>query len=447
MGGQVPRIFGHSALAGLVATHLFFVLSFWLKFPFMADDFIFLRNAANPADPYTLSDLGKFITRAPIYSTITFAIFKSRIWEQTWALMYVFFFIHAFSVALIVQWFLRELAVAAPAKTVVAISALVALLPSNHEVLYWPLCTPYVLGGLFVALGLWARSAVARTFWFFAAFAVLEAFVLASLALAFAPTLLSSARAPGPLRALIAAVRSTSGRLAAWVAALTAFFIMRKTLTPVYGVWTYELALNPAHFGKQAYQILEMLFVTHFYRINWASTLLELGALAFIVTRLLRQRPRALLPAQAAWLPLLLFASVANLLILSYYAPRAFYGGYLLRQAVVAWLVLLFLQTGATRRARRAAVACIALAYLIHTGVILANKHKNASLMAAREARWEAEMRACQAPCVIEAGNPAEGLKYDWILPEMFWGVYFEWLAYRTVPGKTIEMKATPVGD
>ncbi|HEX4925116.1 MAG TPA: hypothetical protein VFV50_13570 [Bdellovibrionales bacterium] len=431
-------------LAGLLATLVFAAISAWAKFPFMADDFIFLRNAADPGNPYTLGDLGKFITRAPVYSVVTYAVFKTRIWEHTWALLYVFFFVHAFSLALIVEWFWRELGAGGSRVSRVGLAVLVALLPSNHEVLYWPLCMPYVLGSTFVALGLWARAPFVRGLWFLASFAVLETFVLATLALVLAPAVLLSARAAGPLETVTRTVRASWPVIATWAAALAVFFALRKLLAPVYGAWVYELTLEPSHFLRQSTQIFEMLFVTHFYRINWVSTFLELGAVALALRWLARGRDGepVVRPRQAAWMPILLFASVANLVILSYYAPRAFYGGYLLRQALVAWILLLLWQTGPARL-RRSVIGAIAVAYLAHSFVIFANKNKNARQMSERETRWIEQMKTCEAPCVIEAGNPAAGLKYDWILPEMFWDVYFEWLIHRHAPGKAIQFKTS----
>jgi len=86
-------------------------LSFWLasvffQFPFIADDYMFL-SLANSDQGLRVSDFSSVLTRIPLWCFLCWILFNSKLFSSTWALMYVFYTLHACTFVLLVKYVLR----------------------------------------------------------------------------------------------------------------------------------------------------------------------------------------------------------------------------------------------------------------------------------------------------------------------------------------------------
>src|SRR5688572_23361922 len=95
--------FNLAFLMALIGSLIFTVLTIPFHFTLMADDYVFLAAARD--SNFGLQTFGHFVSRFPVWTLVTYMAFKNFVWENTWILMHLFFFLYAWSVAYLVLWF------------------------------------------------------------------------------------------------------------------------------------------------------------------------------------------------------------------------------------------------------------------------------------------------------------------------------------------------------
>ena len=215
----------YSLVVGVLATLTFFLLTSSVDFTFLADDW---GHSAAARKPEPLFHLSWFLSRVPVWSIVTWALFRSLVLETTWAPMYLFFFLHAFGLALNAGW-LRSHAQRAepdsPRWVFVTAAVILSMSPITYEILYWPTCMAYTLGLLLLGLSLWASGATLRGLSLALSFLTHETFVLPALCLLAAPWLASRT---GNRRLRLETTPSLKHSVGVWFGALAVTLFVRS---------------------------------------------------------------------------------------------------------------------------------------------------------------------------------------------------------------------------
>jgi len=345
------------------------------------------------------------------------------------------------AVGLIARWLMRELgsdiALSETNRLFVAVAvAVAAFYPNVYEILYWPTCMPIVIGALFFALALFART-VPRVLLATLACLTYETFLLPFIALLAMPALLA------PCVALRTRVVRLWRHISSGVAAAALTVGVRLGLALAYGGgYDHRVTLGLKSVVTKLGHTVAQLFVVSFYGAS-ADVPATLAFVTLVVaTCVLAWHARR-------WQPLvalaLCIASTAVYWVLTYSAPRAIYGSQLVLGGLVVWLV-----SEATRVARLPhalsglAVLAVFLAFFVHTLGVFGLKTHNAAVLTAREASLMRKIETCSLPCRIEYGDLRAGLLPDWVLPPEYWPSYLEWLRWRSAPGKVVEFVHVP---
>ncbi len=417
-------------LPAVAATALFFCLTLPVDFPFMADDYNHLA-AAYDAESF-VERFARWLNRVPVWSFVMWVLFGSRVLEQTWAPMYLFFFCHTLGLAATAKWLDQRLLetgadVETPSRTALFVGTIcaLALYPSTYEILYWPTCMPYAVGAALLGLGLWVNRFAVRVVLLALSFLTLETFILPALVLLAAPVVL----------------RDSQGRrewlhpVKVWAAALIATLAVRWAVSLSLGPYHHIMNFDPAHMTDKMADAFRELFHVRFFAAdtNEIATAAQFG-LVIVLTCLAWKRVRW----NSLWMLALCFVSTATYWVLAYPAPRAVYGSQVLFLAIVAWLGLRAAREGWARRVVAFGLAVLLAGYLYQLFFIYEIKSHNAQVLREREAVLAARMGTCAEPCVVEVGALDEGLREDWVLHPDYWTQYLIYVKARHGAGKEI---------
>ena len=417
-------------LAAVAATALFFCLTLPVDFPFMADDYNHLA-AAYDAESF-VERFARWLNRVPVWSFVMWVLFGSRVLEQTWAPMYLFFFCHALGLAATAKWLDRRLLetgadVETPWRTALFVCTIcaLALYPSTYEILYWPTCMPYAVGAALLGLGLWVNRFAVRVVLLGLSFLTLETFVLPALVLLVAPAVLRDSEG----------TREWLHPVKVWAAALIATLAVRWAVSLILGPYQHVTNFDPAHMMGKMADAFKELFHVRFFAVdtNEIATALQYG-LVIVLVSLAWKRVRW----TGVWLLLLCFVSTAAYWVLAYSAPRAIYGSQVLFLAIVAWLGLRAAREGWARRVVACGLAVLLAGYLYQLFFIYEIKSHNARVLRGREAELVERISSCSEPCVLEVGALDVGLRSDWVLPPDYWTPYLKYVKARYGAGKEI---------
>ena len=423
------------AVIGAFAVYL--VLTGPVHFTFMADDWRHLAAAEQLSDLYA-DRFSRWVPRVPVWSIFAWIIFYFHIFERSWAPMYLVYAAHASAVALIARWLLRELD---DKQDILSTNAWItafaigvgALYPNVYEILYWPTCMPYAVGGLFVAAALYARTRIACVTFAALAFLTYETFLLPALGLMVLPVLLN--RSPAEPRVRIrAAVQLTLS----WLSAALVMLSVRGVAALFLGNFYQKVNTNPSHVLAQAHASAQELFQIRFFGSgrNEIATWVMLGILV-ISTALLCQR------TSWRWRPVILlvgcFLSTAVYWVLDYDAMRAIYGAQIMFSAVMVWLIVQASRAGVRPIVVSIGLSALGVVFVMQSASIMRIKDHNAGVLAMREASLAKKIQACDSECVVQYEDLDSGLTQDWVLHPAYWNSYLEWLHQKYGRDKHVE--------
>ena len=439
---QHPYVCG---VAGALAVYL--ALTLPVGFTFMADDWGHL--AAAEQLPHLYADrFSAWLARVPVWSVLAWLIFDSHVFERTWAPMYLVFAAHAGAVALIARWLLRQLdgngeQPAARSWVIAFATGAGALYPNVYEILYWPTCMPYAVGGLFVAAALYARTTVAKTVLAALAFLTYETFLLPTLALMLAPAVLNSRPSEGQAKR----VREIMRYAVPWFGALAVMLVVRGVASKYVGAFQHRVNANLGHAMAQVLVSAKQLFQIRFFGsgTNELATGVMLGvviAASALLWRRWRWRSRPVILLAASLL------STSLYWVLDYNAMRAIYGAQIMFVAAMIWLVVQASRTGVRPVAVGAALLALAAGFVGQSVSVMRIKDHNAQVLAVREASLAAKIEACNSTCVVPYEDLDAGLAKDWVLHRHYWHSYLERLHYKYGRNKHIEfVSASPARE
>ncbi|MEO5970865.1 MAG: hypothetical protein ABIQ95_13135 [Bdellovibrionia bacterium] len=430
----------HLVLAGL-ATLVFIALTWGMHFPLMADDYIFALKAYDPS--FSLGAFETLLVKRPLASLVNFTLLKFDLFNSQMLGFYLFFFLHSLGLLGIIKWMsdrLNPASLQGPVKSAgIKIGfepflIMLCLYPCLHEVLYMRLSAPYSLGIVFLALMLYSTSIWSRVLWMFCAFSLFETFVIPALLLPFVPDLFDFL-----VRRQVPNVRKVFQHSVAWVMALGCYFILRYALSIYVPSTSYQLDFSLFHLFSQVKQNLSLLWTIHFFKEYWVLSLLEwlviLTSLFYFPGENRRKWVFALM------LLVVPFVASAQALLINYYAPRAVYGGVILKIVLLGCVFKGFASRADREFCKVAVLALLCCVYVNQSMRVFAIKSSNFEVLATKEAAWIEKMQNCAEPCSLVMGNLAQDLHQDWVLPPFVYQSYLKWVQLRHGITKQIEFK------
>ncbi len=380
----------------LIATAIYALATYWLKFPLLADDFIFLVKAHSP--DFQLQDFAGLLTQRPLSSLLNFLALKHHFFEQTW-LLYFYFFLHSLGLMRIVIWLRGS------HKSFI----LLCFYPCFFEVLFMRLNLPYCLGTLLLSYALTSSNSIKRIVLMWLAFCSLETYVLPAFILPLLPTILSQRRS------------NTLRYTLEWLLALSAYLLTRNALlipgSPILA-WRFSDMLLT--------QYISLLFTLHFYKIYWIETGLFWAAIGILLIQANRRTRLAffILPVAAS----------LHTIMMDYYAPRAIHG---------AGIILLALLAHALSVSKKPLVpiALLCTAFSLQLGIIFHTRFMNDKILQNLDTQWATTMRSCQEPCILPIHNLHHDFLRDWIMPPYAWTPFLQWVQLHNGIQKHIEFR------
>jgi hypothetical protein len=424
-------------LSALLATAIFGLLTAPAEFTFMADDFGYLAGAYELETLYS-DRLLRFLPRVPVWSFVAWALFASQVLETTWVPIYLFFFLQALGIALLMGWFLRtlpgvETAPPATRALTVAAGAVVGLSPITYEIVYWPTCMAYALGALLMALAAWANTPVWRWVLLLLSFLLYESFILPALAMLCLRGLVDYANGRRPSWSNL-----PWPRVGVWFAALVATLLVRSLAAVFVGPYHHKTLFSLFHIAWKWVVSFKELFLVPFYGsgTNLVVSLVQWFVILVAIGLAWKRLSRTALCLFAAC-----FLSTAVYWVLEYPAIRAVYGSQIVFLAALGWLILQPAAEFGKRKLVAGALVFLLVGYVQQSLFIMRIKTDNARIMAASEAGLARRIARCESPCLIHHGNLNQGLEDDWVLPPDYWRRYFEYLSVKHGRGKQIRFQ------
>ena len=412
---------------------LFFLLTVFCSFPFIADDYRFLAESYGPG--FSLTSFNPFVERMPVSMLLNYVLFKFHVWEKTWAVLYVFFIAHVMGFALVFKWLQGRIRTESAAESrtplpatatfswpFLAFAVLLTLNPNFYEVFYWPSAAPYMFGYLILAGALYARSGLVKSILFATTLFVSEMFGPVLFCLLLAPYLLTGQ----PVRKFsVAYLKSTLP----WWAGILLYGLIRVTLMQFLPAREYHVAFTLHNLAGQFMFYLRMLFEIQFIRLNWVSSILELLGLSVLLFAIKKERPCTLRTVGIAFL-LVSVSSLPNFLLI-YDAPRAYFATILFWSLLLLVLAQDFFTVSALLKTKRFVLILFGLSYLIGNCVVVVTKNRNFNVLRSEEAELVQKLRSCESPCTLSIAHLGDRLRGDWTLDPLFYAYYAEWVRLR----------------
>ncbi len=420
---------------------IFVILFFSFDMTFLADDYVYLADAVSPSG-IGLERFGSYWTRVPVLVAMIWAIFKSKIFEVTWAPMIFFFMAYAWAFVLFVRYVFHACGekysdTSHPrwlSWSMVLLLGAYILYPTFYEVLYWPTDMGYAVGALFLAgaltIGRLPRKIALMTL----SFLVSEMFILPAFFFLVFPVGYKWIKQE--LSDESADKRSEivkAGML--WVPALILFFGVRLFFRIWFPSYTYGLSLNLSHIGSQMIDSFFVLASLHFYRVFWVQTVVYwLILITLIVVGVRRQ---TLYRGGWIWFAACIIFSASIYWVIDYSARRALFGANLFVNALFVWLFAKILISW-KQKAGLFLMGLLVMAFMTHLLLIFSVKDGNVDVLNLKEADLVQQMTACKDPCIITVSDLDHGFDRDWVLPRDYWTSYLNWVKGKYFPDKAI---------
>lgn len=428
----------HPILVSVILASLLFSLAVLVGHqPFIADDWWWLwLPLNNPAlswtEPYPFS-------RMPISVLFTMTSLKLGLWESSprfWLI--VFFSVHVFAFSLLLKTlFERSKLNLTPHSTSFILSCvLFGLLSTNYEIHLWHICSMHALGALFIALSFRVKHLVLRIL--LSSLGLLEYDTFVFLLVGFSILTIFVDRIENPF----APVKKEEKQIGIIVYFSGVLSILTKL---TLGQWLGFLQRPPFEENwitilKNFKFLIRTLWTIHFYKTNWLFTLIEL--LGLIALIFLVYKKRLIAPKKLAGLLIIPTLSALPLCLNTYLAPRAYYGPQILQGLVFSFLLgIVFTYTVARTYSWIIPVVLFASSHLVQWAYTLSIKNQNYQTLLKTENRILQQMDQCLSPCLIDLPPPNEGIKKDWVLPELAWLPYYERIRLLHFPKKNIQIR------
>lgn len=415
--------------AGLVLYHV----------PFVAEDYNFLAVALK--DPHR-SPVGIYsFARIPVATFFQAVFFGSGVWEHCQNGMYLAFFaVHALAFTLLFRRLIESAGLSDDKTPPVAyafplVAAVFAWYPNNYEIHFWALLALQAIGVLFIALSYRMRRPAATIAFTVTAFLMYETYIF--LFVGFGTLLLLVGWGAQRLsnREMMIGLLKLAGRT---LVAITLWFIIRKAgialtghIHPVPPEQAFSSILSNTK------SVFRSLWLLHFYKANWALSAVQFAIIIALAAWLFIKCP---LPrARLALLIALPTVAALPLSLLTYSAPRAYYGPNLLQASMLAFLT--YIMAIKARRFWWVFPSFFFVVFAIQWTIILRLKDTNYQNLQKNEAPILAEMASCKEPCTLVLPSPDKGYDSDYVMPTFAWEPYYQRLRLLHFPKKAIEIK------
>jgi hypothetical protein len=411
---------GRIAITLLILTGVFFVLKTVFRFPLIADDYHYLALLeSGRLDP---AAFGKYITRLPLWSLLTFGVFKSR-FVYLENLSYTFIFaVHGLFLMLFgLRLRQRIFGATDSSLTFLVLVGVFSFFPNHYEILFWPTCWAYIGGLPGLYLGWTAQRRWLKFLCYTASFCFGEMYLLPALALELLNFMFPRTGTSGISKEW----RQMVLTFGAWLGAVVVFLLIRKLLTPIFGAYAHPINLSPGRIPLQLWNMLDHYFVLSFYKTFWVPTMLYWCGLGLIFTYGRRQGASDV--AQIVKAMVFVVISGSLVFVMGYFTKRALYGA----DVCVNALLIAYLEQ-ALKRSRQGfkfasvsliAVACVGLSLMIYD-----LKSTNARIMDQKAATMAQFLRQCSAPCIVDLSDIPNGLVRGWVMHPDYAASFVDWI-------------------
>jgi hypothetical protein len=179
---SVKLLWIRSLRVALVATLLYAAAleSVGFRFPLIADDYIFAAASYRP--DFSLGSFWYLLVKRPVASFFNFWAFRFHISEHSNLLFYIYFFLNAWGLGVLIRRFSQDRFLDERALSV--ITFILSFYPCFHESLGMALNLPYSLGCIFLAIAAASSRPVFEVLSYLLAMGTLETYVLPAFLLA-----------------------------------------------------------------------------------------------------------------------------------------------------------------------------------------------------------------------------------------------------------------------
>ena len=412
----------------IVATLIFWLLTCWTRYPFLADDYFYAWRSYFP--DFGLDRFDALMTRRPLATLLNELTFSIHIFEKTSVLFIVYFFLHCWSLITLFRLFVKRWFPSFPSNSsywIILIEITACLYPDLFENNLMALNLPYTLGLFFIAWAFRWQSLVGdaypalriyafQTFLMWLSFCCLETWVPATAGLWILYTCRADPERPWDKKFFISFGFS-------FAFAAIGFFLTEVLLSHIFVATKYDLSFQIAQVLANFKTTMSLLFLHGFYKVNWPSTLFDF--VGFLILSTLAWRKYRPLILCAILFPIM---GSAHQWLYNIYAPRSIHGAMILRSLLVALLMFATFPEFIKSKLWRLAIILYAFAYLLNYGVIVYNRTSNRVLMESRIQQVEKILQTCQEPCSIDYSFLNKDLRWDWYLSDSFRTAFVEYI-------------------
>jgi len=179
------------------------------------------------------------------------------------------------------SWFCERMGYSVTKDKMFAFIVLVfAFYPNHYEVIYWPFAMGYIVGALLMALGLISKDIVMRSVLFCGSFLISEMFFGPAFLLLLAPVLLKTEFKGRFAKTFI---QNTLYELRGWFFSALLYGAVRYIFALKLGFFPYPIDLSWEHLSDAILSFQRYYWYIHFFKTNWISTILEIGAWSFVL--------------------------------------------------------------------------------------------------------------------------------------------------------------------
>ncbi len=434
--GLLPASVCSPAGMAVWATLMYGIVTSRFRFPFLADDYIFLMRSYDPH--FQLKDFGNLLIQRPVFAILNFLTFKHHIFEHTQILFYVYFYLHTWGLMRLLRELVTQLdsrrAFLVQSSPVWVLFCLGLCFYSGFfEVLFMALNLPYSLGTLLLSFAWTSRKKQIRILMMSVAFCTFETYLLPALLIPWLPYVLWVPGMSADLKKQ--GFQKNFESSVEWFLACLLYVGIRGLLCVWIPEGAYPFTFQPSHWFAQGWMHAQLLFTLNFYKIYWFETALFWVSIILVLMQVK--------PQQRVWSVMIflcgpLLAS-AHIILIDYYAPRAIHGGELVLLLILGSLFFCGIVPQKIKGIQKIAVAMLWIALSLQLTIIFHTRSIHQNRIQSLEKEWVTQMEACQAPCVLKMGHLGRGFLRDWILPPYSWQPFLEWLKKAHGISKSIQ--------
>jgi hypothetical protein len=192
------------------------------------------------------------------------------------------------------------------------------------------------------------------------------------------------------------------------------YFVIKTLLGFYFPHLPYALVFDPARIWDQVQNVFQFTWLIHFYKTYWFESVLQLIAFGLITIYARSNRLILLAP----------FLTTIPMWLLAYYAPRSVHGSVFLNLTIFSAFALEL-----RPKMQWAVIALLFVAYGTQLVLIANIKQNNSAALSKHVDTIVARLRTCPSPCTIPLENINSGLKGDWVMPELAYQPFIEWVA------------------